>query len=292
MTLRGPVLVGTDLSELSEEALRQAAQLAEALGDKLIVCHIIPELVPDDALFADFRGMHRSLQETVHGKARAAVQAQMDSVLGDARSGRDVLIESGTPHAGLLAQSEHTRAGVVVVGPGSVGLNVVRHATSAVMVARRSPKGPVIAATDFSDPSLPGLELAAFEARRRNAALHLLHAFDIGLFALGTATAPEAALPYLAGSSPIALEGLDELRAVAKERLLRMLEQAGLPGEAVVLPGPAAHVIVRYAESMAAELVVVGTHGRSGLARLTLGSTAAAVIESAPCSVLAFRLST
>lgn len=56
-----------------------------------------------------------------------------------------------------------------------------------------------------------------------------------------------------------------------------------------VIAGPAADVIVEYAESIRAELIAVGTHGRSGLARLTLGSTAAAVIESAPCSVLIVR---
>jgi nucleotide-binding universal stress UspA family protein len=53
--------------------------------------------------------------------------------------------------------------------------------------------------------------------------------------------------------------------------------------------GQADDVIVRYAESVGAELVVVGTHGRSGFKLLTLGSTAAAVVTSAPCSVLVVR---
>jgi len=47
---------------------------------------------------------------------------------------------------------------------------------------------------------------------------------------------------------------------------------------------------VSYAESVGAELVVVGTHGRSGFARLTLGSTASGVIDSSPCSVLVVRV--
>jgi nucleotide-binding universal stress UspA family protein len=48
--------------------------------------------------------------------------------------------------------------------------------------------------------------------------------------------------------------------------------------------------IVQAAEAAGAEVVVVGTHGRSGLARMTLGSTAEAVIDSAPCSVLVVRV--
>ncbi len=119
-------------------------------------------------------------------------------------------------------------------------------------------------------------------------ALHLLHAFDIGLFTLGHA--PAAEMPYFAGSSPIALEGLDNLRALAKQRLDETLREADLPGATAVIAGFAQDVIVQYAKSVNAELIVVGTHGRSGLARLTLGSTAASVIESAPCAVLVVRL--
>ena len=90
--------------------------------------------------------------------------------------------------------------------------------------------------------------------------------------------------------SAIALEGLDNLRDLAKERLEQTLREADLPGGTAVIGGFATDVIVQYAESLNAELIVVGTHGRSRLMRLTLGSTAASVIESAPCAVLVVRL--
>ena len=47
---------------------------------------------------------------------------------------------------------------------------------------------------------------------------------------------------------------------------------------------------MQFAETIGAELMVVGTHGRSGFKRLTLGGTAASVVERAPCSVLVVRL--
>jgi nucleotide-binding universal stress UspA family protein len=287
MTLRGPVLVGTDLSPAADEALRQGARLARELTSKLFVCHVVPELIPDGSVFAEFRRANLHVEDSVVAKARAAVEAQVNTVL-DAATTVDVILESGSPHVGLLTQADKTGAGVVVAAPGSVALDVVRHASTAVLIARPSPDGPVVGATDFSDPSLPALHAAAAEARRRGSALHLLHAFEIGLFTLGRA--PAAAMPYLAGSSAIALEGLDNLRALAKQRLDDTLREVDLPGDTVVNAGFAKDVIVRYAESVNAEVVVVGTHGRSGLARLTLGSTAASVIESAPCSVLAVRL--
>jgi nucleotide-binding universal stress UspA family protein len=282
------VLVGTDLSPASREAVQQGAQLARDLESRLIVCHVIPELLPDGSVFTEFRRANADVEQSVVEKARAAIEDELDGILESGDADVDVILEFGSPHVGLLSHAEATGAGVVVTGPGSVGLDVVRHVAGAVLIARRSPHGPVVAATDFSDPAVPALHLAASEARRRGLPLHLIHAFDAGAFALGHA--PEIAMPYLATSSPIALEGLDELQTSARTRLEETLREVGLAGKTDVIPGRAAGVVVRYAEKVAAALVVIGTHGRSGFARLTLGSTAASIVESAPCSVLVVRL--
>jgi nucleotide-binding universal stress UspA family protein len=61
-------------------------------------------------------------------------------------------------------------------------------------------------------------------------------------------------------------------------------------GQTAVLSGRAESAIVGYAERVDAGLVVVGRHGGSGFAQLTLGSTATSVIDSAPCSVLINRV--
>jgi nucleotide-binding universal stress UspA family protein len=287
--LRGPVLVGTDLTEAAEDALRAGAELARALDTRLIVCHVVPELLPDGSLFDEFRTANLRAQDSILATSRLAVQEQLDFVLSEAHADRvDVVLEAGTPHVGLLRQAHEIRAGVVVLWPGPTVTDVVRHAATAVLVVRRSPRGPVVGASDFSDPSLPALRVAAEEARRRGAPLHLLHALDIVPFA--ERRPPAAAMPYLKGKSWIALEGLDELERLAKRHLDETLGQTGVPGETATIPGPATDVIVRYAESVNAELVVVGTHGRSGFKLLTLGSTAAWVVTHAPCSVLVVRL--
>lgn len=286
--LRGPVLVGTDLSAAAAEALRASADLARDLNSRLVVCHVVPELIPGGSLFDEFRQANLHAQESIVAKARQAVQEQMDAVIGGSADGIDVVLETGTPHVGLLRQADRVRAGVIVVWPGSTATDVVRHASAAVLVVRPAPRGPVVGATDFSDPSLPPLRVAAEEARRRGVPLHVLHAFDIAPFA--DRRPPAAAMPYLVDKSWIALEGLDELRTRAKRRLDEALRESGLPGEAVLVSGFANDVIVRHAETAGAGLVVVGTHGRSGFGRLLLGSTASGVIEHAPCSVLVVPL--
>lgn len=288
MMLRGPVLVGTDLTETADEAVRSAAQLAQVLQSRLIVCHAVPELLPDGSLFDEFRSANLAAHSSILEKARLAVQEQVEAIAGPFDVETNIVIEAGTPHVALLRQAKHSHAGVVVVWPGPVAADVVRHAGTSVLVVRRSPQGPVVGASDFSDPSLPVLHVAADEARRRSVPLHLLHALDINPFA--DRRPPEAALPYLQDKSWVALEGLDQLHARATQRLEDALKESGVTGRAVVEPGSAADVIVHHAETARAGLVVVGTHGRSGLALLTLGSTAASVIAQAPCSVLVIRL--
>jgi nucleotide-binding universal stress UspA family protein len=238
-------------------------------------------------LFPQSRGVDSKLAQVLQGKARHAVQREVAAVLGG-DSDAQIAIDSGTAHVGLLAQADLTGAGIIVTGPGQVAAQVVRHAAVSVLVARPSPRGPVVAATDFSAPSLPALTVALAEANRRQLPLHLIHAIDIGIYALGGA--PADVVPYLEGSSAIALEGVDDLRSAAELRLKDTLQQFGVNGQTSVVTGRAAPAIVAYAETVGAALVVVGTHGRSGFARITLGSTAASVIDSAPCSVLVVRV--
>ena len=73
------------------------------------------------------------------------------------------------------------------------------------------------------------------------------------------------------------------------ETIEKELERVGAKGEAFAVDGTPASAVAKKAEEIDAELVVVGTHGRTGLARLTLGSVAESVVRAAGCSVLVVR---
>ena len=81
-----------------------------------------------------------------------------------------------------------------------------------------------------------------------------------------------------------------QLKKAARDKLHEAFVHFGAEGESLVLEGNAARAIVHAAEKQAAELVCIGTHGRTGLRRLLLGSTAELVVKAAPCSVLVVRL--
>lgn len=290
MQLTGPVLVGTDFSAASDEALRQGYDLARDVGTTLIACHVVPELDTVDVLFPHLGARNTQHRDLLTEKAVAAVERQVVDRIGTAADVKPV-VDSGTPHAGLLAQADRVRAGLIVMGPGHTAERVLRHANVPAMIARPSGRGPVIGATDFSDPSLPALELAAAEARRRGSRLLLLHVVDFGTFSFSsTAGAAGVGPPFVHGFPGMSPTAIDDVRTAAQDRLREALVRFGVDGEAMAEAGPAAQTIVAFAASVSAELVVVGTHGRTGLARLTLGSTAEAVSRSAPCSVLVVRL--
>jgi nucleotide-binding universal stress UspA family protein len=85
------------------------------------------------------------------------------------------------------------------------------------------------------------------------------------------------------------VELLDVMRKSAETQLARAVESVGGSGECVIEIGPPSTIIVRAAEDLRSELVVVGTTGRTGLRRMLLGSVAEAVVRHARCSVLVVR---
>ena len=73
------------------------------------------------------------------------------------------------------------------------------------------------------------------------------------------------------------------------DKLVARARKARVRATSLLLEGPPADRIIRAARARRANLIVMGTHGRSGLARLFLGSVAARVVATAPCPVLTVR---
>jgi nucleotide-binding universal stress UspA family protein len=95
-----------------------------------------------------------------------------------------------------------------------------------------------------------------------------------------------------AGSYVIYQEAQAEQRKAHEEltaKMKRDLETGGLAAESRVLLGDPREALIRMAEEVGADLIVVGSHGRSGLPKLLLGSVASHVVTHAPCSVLVVK---
>lgn len=285
--MHGPVLAATNLSDGADAALRQGRAIASSLGVPFVVCHVLPETFRVRMLFPHHAGDDSEAHRALEDRARAVVADRLGAVLGGPEAPPAIEIASGTPHAGVLEATERSGAGLIVLGYGATALRVARSAHCPVLVARPSPEhGGVLGATDFSDPSLPAVHLAVEEAARRGARLRLMHCLDVDEAAyLGT-----AGLPVIVPGPPVEESVIQDLEAAARERLAGALAAGNAEGDVIVSrqrPGPG---VVDEAAASGAALVVVGSRGRTGLARLALGSTAEDIVRHAPCSVLVVPL--
>ena len=135
---------------------------------------------------------------------------------------------------------------------------------------------------DFSDASRAAMEVAADLARRFGAELVLLHAYPIPgyTFPDGSVVASPRMMQDLADQ---AQKHLEEWRAEAE----KMVEPGKVSAEKAV--GEPAAEILEVARARGADLIVMGTHGRTGLEHALMGSIAERVVRRAHCPVLTVR---
>jgi nucleotide-binding universal stress UspA family protein len=140
----------------------------------------------------------------------------------------------------------------------------------------------ILHASDFSPASRPAFRRAVDLARANRSRLTIVHVYTPVVPMVGEGYAmPQLYDRMLADVRADAQRQLDRL--VAKAR------QAGARAKGLLLEGIPHDRIVRAARSTRADVVVLGTHGRTGLGRLFLGSVAARVVTLAPCPVLTVR---
>lgn len=290
----GVILAATDFSEPADEALRQAHERASRASARLVVCHIVTAPVPVNILFPQRNAEALGSGSELERQALRALIEHTCQVTARTPEEFQAVVTSGTPYARIVEQAERAAADLIVVGErgatglarvvlGSVAERVVRYAHGPVLVARAGPtSGNILVATDLSEPSLPALVAAAREARRPGVRVTALHCVGLPTY-FGSESDPGVS----AGVSP---DRVEAARTEARLQLGKALERCGLEAEPQVATGIPDAAIVSAAEKLRAELVVVGTRGRTGLRRVMLGSVAESVVRHAPCSVLVVRL--
>jgi nucleotide-binding universal stress UspA family protein len=266
-----------DLSAGSKLAIEQAAEWARREGAPLLVAHVAP----------------------VHVYGSLEVPRIVAALEGKVRELTDVpaqcVLESGAAHAGLLELAATRHARLIVVGAsgagavnqalfGSTAQSVLRYAHCPVLVARESPAdAPIVVATDFSEAAEFAIEMGIQQARARGVEVALLHSTH-------QTWSPLDLLGPLVISAPApSTEAVQAVRDTAVQMLGSALAAHDGKGRTLLVDEPPATAIEALTAEAAASLVVVGTHGRTGLRRMALGSVAEAVARRASCSVLVAR---
>lgn len=139
----------------------------------------------------------------------------------------------------------------------------------------------ILTPTDFSDRSRRAIQFATTEAQLRGAELHLFHCVTPGMIGHPI---DGMAMPIPQDLIGDAQRGLMKFPENCEESTDP--DRPGLKVVRIVEQGSAQLKIVEYAREHLIDLIVLGTHARSGVERLLLGSTAEAILRHAPCPVL------
>lgn len=286
------VVCALDFSEGSEAALIQAADFAERIHGRLHLIH------SSSAFRSNYGHMDTgvSLEKTLAERVR---QFAID-VLGGPDAfdviGPEIVARQGE-YAGdaIREYAEEVNARYIVVGThgkrgirrflvGSVAENVVRNARCAVLTVPNTtarthagPDAPILVPVDFSDHARKALARAKEIGRVFSAPVQLIHVLDDGV------------IPgfYLAGGL-IPVHDVPTLHDYADDHLRQFDAEVGGAGATGyhVCGGRAHREIPRYAAEIGAGLIVMATHGLTGIEHAVVGSVTERTLRYAECPVL------
>jgi nucleotide-binding universal stress UspA family protein len=288
------VLVATDFSPTAAAAVQWGSELARARGGKLVLVHAVDVHGP----LTDFLPAPPDLDEQV----QAAASSRLDEAAAAAReSGLEVesRLEIGIASQAVVHAIGEVAPDLVVQGSrgltsglaqlllGSTAQRIVQHSPRPVLTVhpgdrdRRAAIRHVLVPTDFSDDAQEAANAArTLFAGEGGARLTLLHAYHLPVEYTAYGTIPTS-IPFHADAAAVADEKLAEAAAALTDEAHAV--------DAVAKEGYPPEVIVDTARDLAVDLIAMGTHGRTGLRHLLLGSNAERVIEHAPCPVLTVR---
>lgn len=292
MPIFNKVCIGTNFSPDADRALESAAHLARMLGAEVLVVHVVEPPRLYERILSPVQSRLHSVEETSERAAERCRTLLAAPTMEGVRV--DYQIRMGVPfvdlidaariaHADLILLGHQARSGAQRLLLGSTAERVLRKSPIPVLIAKktfeRAPRS-ILAATDLSDGSEPALQLAAALAGHWGARLTLLHVVEPVARAEVWPLDPTRVELFLAEPEELEPEWQNVLEKIALN---------GVSFERLTLKGSAPAEITRTAKERDAELVVMGTHGRSGLVHVLLGSVAEHVARQAECSVLTVR---
>ncbi len=264
----GSILVATDASEFSEGAVRAGTELAKTCGAKITVLRVI-EFNPE------FDAHAPDLAEKLEIEARQKLDDVKGVIEKQCPGCEALLARSEKPYERIVEEAEKLGPDIIVMGRrgrtglkrvlmGSVTARVIGHSPVNVLVVPREAAPAyknILVATDGSDDSRAAAVEALRIARTTGGALSIMAVTDVDV---------EEARRWV-----------DEIKELA--------DREGVSSETIVQKGIPHESIVGQAREKNADLIVVGSHGRTGLGKLLMGSVTERVIGFAHCAVLVVK---
>lgn len=294
------ILVATDFSSCSDSALKQAVGLAQKSAGHITLVHVLPNLrrlvetasykARADYLYGDGAQFRKEVEEASETRLKA-LAADLGSQ-GISVSYKTLI---GSPYAEITRLVMEDGSDLVITGTrgisgwkqfmlGSTAQKLIRTCPVPVWVVKAEHFAPpkiVLAATDFSEGSHRAAEEALSVARQTAAKLHLVHVID------------EAEFPIeILSNASTASSMWRDVREEVESRFQKLVSELGATSDEIIchtVNGAPWHEVSKLAAELQAELLVLGTVGRSGLQGVLIGNTVERVLQTCDCSILAVK---
>jgi nucleotide-binding universal stress UspA family protein len=289
------IVVPTDFSETAQTAVNLGAEIAGYYKASLDLVNAV-----DATVYAYAGYPFASLSKELIASAEEALnRVKLPKAADKINISRYIL--SGNPAAEIVEHAKRHSADMIVVGThghgavarfilGSVADRVLHEATCPVLVTKAhkgkvtKPKSKpkpitrILFPTDFSDTATKALNRAVALTEDFDAELYVLHIVDDTLISTHVDAERKLILEELRRHA------LDEMQKQLPPDLLQNFETTG-----AVKRGEPGKQICAFAETHGCDLIVMGSHGRTGLGRLLIGSVADKVVHRAKCPVFIER---
>jgi nucleotide-binding universal stress UspA family protein len=277
------ILAATDFSTRSNRAVRQAGLLAQTEHARLHIVHIVDDDRPEELVNLEKREAERIMIEQVSSMPELRdVDCNCVVISGDPFDG--ILRTATDVNADLIVLGAHRRQLLLDIFTGTTIERVVRLGSLPVLMVNNEAQHryeKVVAAVDMSDASANALRAAVATGLISDAGATLLHAI----------VAPAKGKMFVGGASQASIdEYVEEERAAAQSELAAFVVTNDLgkqPWSLRVEEGSPMEVIARIVSEVRPDLLVMGTHGRSGLLKVLIGSVTEEALRSLNVDILA-----
>jgi nucleotide-binding universal stress UspA family protein len=289
------IVVGVDFTPCSAAALAQALRIRDSTKAAIHVVHVIDTLVAveledvlspmqqgiPEGLVADAKGAWARFAAGIPGAESVPIQIRIDNRIHG-------IVETVMEHRADLLVLGAFGSQPPDVGVGTVATGCIRKSPADVLLVRDTQVRPfrtLVVGVDFSPTSQRALERAVSIAAKEQARLHVVHVFCGPWHRLHYRAPTVEVAPHFQKQYRDGLHGRlvaftrDALTAISSERV-----HVGVHDDQGHRSG-----LVEYAAGVSADLMIVGTRGRTTLRDLLLGTFAEKVLRDTPCSVLAVK---
>jgi len=299
------ILVAVDFSESCEAALKQAVWLARRTGASITLAHVLPTLCnpvtseanPKMDVLTDLLVNAGESPDEFEAAARKETGVKLRRMIEQQTDSIDVQIRIfvGSSFAEIVDAVEREPYDLVLAGTrglaqweqflvGSTAKQLIRKCPSSVWIVKAEHVGQpkvVLAATDFSEVSRKAVSQGLLVAQHANAEFHVLHVVD-------SKDVPEDVVSRIPKGSSLQ----QEINQEASKRMDAFVNSLEVDLASIQVHqswGTPWQEIRRATKFLAADLVVIGTVGRSGIQGLLLGNTAEKILDTCDCSILTVK---